>query len=104
MESSITGNIAPLKIKIKDSRYLNILWSDNSESMLQLARLRKNCPCANCMNERLNKPATYIPLYSDVQLSVNNIELIGSYALRITWQDGHDAGIYTFDKLKEGNY
>lgn len=56
------------------------------------------------MNERLNKPNTYIPLYSSVQLSVKNIEIIGNYALRLTWQDGHDAGIYTFDKLKEGNY
>ncbi len=56
------------------------------------------------MNERLNKPGTYIPLYSSVQLTVKGIEMIGNYALRITWQDEHDAGIYTFDKLKEGNY
>lgn len=81
-----------------------IAWDDKTESLLQLAKLRKNCPCAHCMNERLNKPNTYIPLYSSVQLSVKNIEIIGNYALRLTWQDGHDAGIYTFDKLKEGSY
>ena len=96
--------IAPVKINIKDSRYLNILWDDNSETMLQLAKLRKSCPCAMCMSERENKPAAYIPLYSTVQLTVKNIEMIGNYAIRITWQDGHDTGIYTFEKLKEGKY
>ncbi len=100
----MTSNTQPVKIKIQDGRFLYILWNDSVESLLQLAKLRKNCPCANCMNERLNKPASYIPLYSSVQLTVKNIEVIGNYALRITWQDEHDAGIYTFDKLKEGNY
>lgn len=72
--------------------------------MLQLAKLRKSCPCAQCITERENKPGSYIPLLSSVQLTVINIELVGNYALKLIWQDGHDAGIYTFDKLKEGNY
>jgi DUF971 family protein len=72
--------------------------------MIQLASLRKSCPCANCLNDNLNRPATYIPLLSSAQLTVKAIEQVGAYAIRITWQDGHDSGIYTYDKLKEGKY
>jgi DUF971 family protein len=28
------------------------------------------------------------------------LELVGNYALRITWGDGHSAGIYDFDLLR----
>jgi len=72
--------------------------------MLQLANLRKSCPCANCLNDKLNRQETYIPLLSTAQLTVKGIEQVGAYAIRITWQDGHDSGIYTYDKLKEGKY
>ena len=72
--------------------------------MIQLASLRKSCPCANCLNDNLNRPETYIPLLSSAQLTVKGIEQVGAYAIKITWQDGHDSGIYTYDKLKEGKY
>lgn len=97
-------NISPVKINIKDSRYLCISWDDGSESMLQLANLRKSCPCASCLAEKLNKPATYIPLLSTAQNTLKDIKMIGTYAIQLVWQDGHDTGIYTFDKLKEGEY
>ena len=95
---------APEKIKIKDSRYLYIKWDDGSETMLQLANLRKSCPCANCIAERLNRPETYIPLMSSAQLTLKDIKQVGTYAIQFTWQDGHNTGIYTYDKLKEGKY
>ena len=28
------------------------------------------------------------------------IEPVGSYAIRLEWDDGHDAGIYTFERLR----
>ena len=100
MQNSTT----PLKIKIKDSRYLYIQWDDSSETMLQLANLRKSCPCASCLTERLNRPATYIPLLASPQLTIKDIKQVGTYAIQLTWQDGHDSGNYTYDKLKEGKY
>lgn len=72
--------------------------------MLQLSNLRKSCPCASCVAEKENKPLTYIPLLSTAQLTVKDIKMVGNYAIQIMWQDGHDTGIYTFDKLKEGKY
>ncbi len=72
--------------------------------MLQLSNLRKSCPCASCVADKENRPATYIPLLSTAQLTVKDIKMVGNYAVQIVWQDGHDTGIYTFDKLKEGKY
>jgi DUF971 family protein len=94
----------PLKISIKDKRYLHILWEDKSESMLLLANLRKSCPCATCVSEREKRASSYIPLLSSVELTIKDIQPIGTYALQLYWQDGHSTGIYTYDKLKENKY
>jgi DUF971 family protein len=96
--------MSPRKISIKDKRYLNIIWDDGSESLLMLANLRKNCPCATCVAERNSQPETFIPLLSSVQLTLADIKQIGNYAIQLFWQDGHSTGIYTYDKLKEGKY
>lgn len=92
--------MTPKKISLKDKRFLVILWDDGSESMISLRSLRKNCPCAVCLTERENKAESYIPLLSSVQVTIKDIKVAGNYALQLLWQDGHDAGIYTYDKLR----
>ena len=91
----------PKKISIKDKRFLYIIWNDNSESLIALSNLRKSCPCANCLAVKQNQPDTYIPLLSSVQMIVKDIKVIGNYAIQLYWQDGHDSGIYTYEKLKD---
>ena len=34
-------------------------------------------------------------------IQINNIELIGNYAIKIIFSDGHDSGLYTWEKLLE---
>ena len=90
----------PLQIKVQD-KSLKILWEDNSESKIKLANLRRNCPCAICASERDQEGDKYIPIYSGDQLSVKSIGMVGSYAISITWKDGHNTGLYLFDQLKK---
>ena len=92
--------MSPIKIKVLDKKNLYIRWDDNSESLIPLAVVRRNCPCATCVIERENKPTTYIPLLSHVQMTLNNIEPVGTYAIQFFWQDGHDDGIYNYELLK----
>jgi DUF971 family protein len=92
--------MAPVKIKVLDKKNLFIQWDDDGESLIPLAVLRRNCPCANCMVQRENKPATYIPLLSHVQMTLTNIEPVGTYAIRFYWQDGHDDGIFNYELLR----
>ncbi len=98
--------MSPLQIKVIDNKDLFIKWDDGSETIISLLSLRKNCPCATCMSEKEKQSNTYIPLYSSDQLKVLDIQMIGYYAIGITWKDGHNTGIYEFHFIKsliEGN-
>ena len=35
------------------------------------------------------------------QVGIDNIEAIGNYAIRITFSDGHDTGIFSWEYLRE---
>ena len=90
----------PLKIKLLEGKLLWIKWVDNSESKISLKKLREMCPCATCLAEREKQSKTYIPILLGGQLTVSNIEMVGSYAIQIKWEDGHSTGIYEFPFLR----
>ena len=90
----------PLKIKLLENKFLWIEWTDNSESKIRLKKLREMCPCATCLSDREKQSKNYIPILLGSQLNVSNIEMVGSYAIQIKWEDGHSTGIYEFPFLK----
>jgi DUF971 family protein len=90
----------PLKIKLLENKLLWIEWTDKTESKIKLKKLREMCPCATCLSERANQSKTYIPILLGSQLNVSNIEMVGSYAIQIKWEDGHSTGIYEFPFLR----
>jgi DUF971 family protein len=91
--------MTPVKIWVENKNLL-IKWDDNSESAIKLANLRMNCPCVLCVSEREGQSSSYIPIYSDEQIGIKNINIVGNYALGINWKDEHNTGIYTFEQLK----
>ena len=90
----------PEKIKILDKKYLWMKWSDDTVSKINLQKMRELCPCATCLAERSNQSINYIPLLLSSQITVAGIEAVGSYAIQIIWQDGHNTGIYEYPFLK----
>jgi DUF971 family protein len=94
----------PVQIKVKEKVRLLIKWKDESESTISLKYLRDECPCANCKGEtillktyRPPKPSVITPdMYK-----IKNIETVGDYAIQITWEDGHNTGIYSWEYLYE---
>jgi len=90
----------PEKIKILDNKYLWIKWNDDTEAKIDLQKMREMCPCATCLAERNNQSKNYIPLLLNSQITVSSIEAIGSYAIQINWEDGHNTGIYEYPFLK----
>jgi DUF971 family protein len=90
----------PLKIKITGQDSLLIRWDDNSESVIPLERLRRLCPCASCKIEREKESPSYIPIFGKTQVTVDSIKPVGSYAISISWKDGHSTGIYEYEYLK----
>lgn len=83
---------------------ITVHWKDGSQNMYALLDLRIDCPCANCrgghgIKDRKNRTTGNI---KDIKLI--SWKKVGRYALRLTWSDGHDAGIYTLDGLADGEY
>ena len=90
----------PVSIKVKQKQDIYIKWNDGSSSEISLKKLREFCPCATCMTFRQNQGKGYIPIFNENQIKIANINQIGSYAIQVTWNDGHNTGIYEFPFLK----
>jgi DUF971 family protein len=78
---------------------IGIVWTDGHESDYDGRELRCACSCASCIDETTGRKVlddSRVPL--DVQL----VELhpVGNYGVGIRWSDGHDTGIYTFERLR----
>ena len=93
--------MTPLNISVKEKTKLVINWNDDTNTIIKLTNLRKNCPCAVCKAEKDEQSKSYIPIYSDEQITISNLKVIGQYALKVEWKDGHQTGLYEFDFLKE---
>lgn len=98
----------PEHIAISKSKGIDIDWKDGHQSHYTLAYLRDECPCAGCTGahgtvpEKTNysKPgADPFQMYK-APLKMNDVEPVGGYAVRIHWNDGHKAGIYSWEHLR----
>ena len=79
---------------------LEISWADHATWAYPFHYLRDSCGCAHCIHEitgeKLLDPAS-IP--DDIHIEA--MKLVGNYAVKISWSDGHDTGLYTWEKLRE---
>lgn len=84
---------------------LRITWQDGRVCAYPLNNLREACPCAECRGGhdkmgREHDPANILVLTPARSYRVEQVELVGNYALQFFWDDGHHAGIYTWDFLR----
>ena len=100
----------PEHIAISKSKGIEIDWKDGHHSSFGVEYLRDWCPCATCAGSHGTEPrpkrtsAPAVPagpfqMYKARDKMVD-IEPVGSYALRIVWNDGHNTGIYSYDHLR----
>ena len=101
---------SPLHIAVSKSRGVIIDWADGHKSEFTNAYLRDECPCASCTGAHGTEPqrtnysqeaasASPFQMYKP-KLRMESVEEVGSYAMRIYWNDGHNSGIYSFDHLR----
>ncbi len=77
--------------------HIVITWNENHEAVYPARALRLRCHCVFCRDEMSGMPLLdpdSVP--SDV--SPSTILLVGSYAIKLGWSDGH-TGIYTYEFL-----
>ena len=108
----LTGEaIRPVKIRVDKTggTGMGIEWGDGHASHWSFGWLRLACPCATCHEERENagrepgaakpKAATLLPMYEAPPRPVE-VTPVGKYAIRFKWNDGHEAGLYSWDYLR----
>ncbi len=89
----------PVELIQQSPTQLGIRWSDNHQSTYAVRNIRLNCHCANCVDEwtrEVRIKSEQVP----ADIRPRKIESVGRYAFSITWSDGHDTGIYTFEQLR----
>jgi DUF971 family protein len=45
--------------------------------------------------------ATYLPLLTDAAATIREINLVGSSAIHIVWEDGHSIGIFPYPLIRQ---
>ena len=81
---------------------LAIQWNDQTESYLNLEKLRRACPCAACGGEPdvLGNISRPLVSYTNNSFQLASFNMVGGYALQPRWRDGHDTGLFTFQYLR----
>ena len=79
---------------------LAIEWADGVTSRHPFVALRDACPCAACVEEMTGKKILD-PKTIPADIHIRACDYVGNYAIRITWSDGHDSGIFSFGYLRD---
>lgn len=89
----------PTEIRLhKDKRSLTIAFDDGSESTFSAEYLRVESPSAEVQGHNPDERKT-VPGKKDV--GIMELNPVGNYALRITFDDLHSTGIYSWDYFRE---
>ncbi|HMN40687.1 MAG TPA: DUF971 domain-containing protein [Phycisphaerales bacterium] len=99
---------SPAKLDLKLDRGLTVEWSDGTTSYYSIAYLRRMSPSAEMRQLRESQaknPLTVLPASAakaaQGPLTALGAEMVGNYAIRIRFSDGHDTGIYSWGYLRE---
>ena len=91
------SEIVPTQIKLhQKSRLLEVHFNDQTSYKLPCEYLRVYSPSAEVRAAK-NRGETIV---GKEQVSINSIEPVGQYAIRLAFDDGHDSGIYSWKTLK----
>lgn len=97
---------APRKLDLKKDRGLTVEWADGTTSYYSIAYLRRMSPSAEqreLRREMASNPLTILPSSAGRggPLTALSAEMVGNYAIKIRFSDGHDTGIYSWAYLRE---
>jgi len=93
-------SVIPTEIERLGNHGVRIAWEDGHESEYRNADLRFGCSCALCVNEVTGvRHLRREQIPPDIRPTA--VELVGHYAIHITWSDGHATGIYSYELLRE---
>lgn len=87
----------PVDIRLHQaSRRLEIIFDDGRTAMLSCEYLRVYSPSAEVRGHGAGQEVLQVGKES---VNITGIEPVGNYAVRLTFSDGHDTGLYSWDYL-----
>lgn len=87
---------APIELKLTtDRRVLAITWEDGTVSRLDAPLLRRHSRSAAAVRAALEGVAAPAD-----GVTLARVEPVGAYAVRLSFSDGHDRGIYPWRHLR----
>lgn len=101
-----TTGTTPEHLDLKKDTGLTIRWGDGVESFYPIAYLRKMSPSAEMRELRKQmdvNPLTILPegMGSGDAVVAEGAEMVGNYAIKISFSDGHATGLYSWTYLRE---
>ena len=96
----------PKHLDLKKDKGLTVHWRDGRVSFYPVTYLRKMSPSADAreLREQMQaNPLTVLPasVGQDEPLTATGAQMVGHYAVKITFSDGHDTGLYSWQYLRE---
>lgn len=82
----------------RQSRHLELSFSDGREARLSAEFLRVHSPSAEV---RGHGPGEEVLQTGKLNAEIRAIKPVGHYAIQLEFDDGHDSGLYTWDYLYE---
>lgn len=106
MELETPDEPAPRALHLDRQRGLHVTFHDGTVAFLSLPLLRRMSPSADMRAEREAMAKNPLHVLSPRQaaggpLTATTAELVGNYAVRIRFSDGHDTGLYAWKLLRE---
>jgi DUF971 family protein len=93
----------PKQLKVTAGVF-EIAWENGETWKIPVDYLRDECPCAGCKGETIllhtYRPVNNAPKTPEMY-QLKGIQPVGGYAVQLTWKDGHDSGIYSWEYLKQ---
>ena len=77
---------------------IEMTWPDGRVVRFPNKTLRANCACAGCVDEMTGRRILDVSAIPD-DIAVESMSPVGNYALKIVWSDGHDTGLFTWERL-----
>jgi ATP-binding protein involved in chromosome partitioning len=100
LAKSMADTFEPKSINLDDNGHLALEWPDGHAASFAPYDLRVNCPCAGCVSEDTGQ-RILDPKQVPLDIKISGFEKVGRYAVGISFSDGHNTGIFKFDRLKK---
>lgn len=96
---SFTPAFTPVEINyLRDERILEVIWDDGVTTRLSAELLRVESPSAEVQGHH---PSEKKIISGRRHVGIIDIAPVGNYAVRISFDDLHDSGLYSWQYLRE---